>query len=102
MVVRKAARMAWQLNVPIVGLVENMSYFVCPKCGEQVEVFGASQAMQTALQLGVPLLGRLPLDSDLARRCDAGEVELYPAELFAPIAEEIAERASAQPSTPIF
>ena len=102
MVVRKAARMAWQLNVPIVGLVENMSYFVCPKCGEQVEIFGASQAMQTALQLGVPLLGRLPLDSELARRCDAGEVELYPAESFAPVAEEIAERASAQPSTPIF
>ena len=102
MVVRKAARMAWHLNVPIVGLVENMSYFVCPKCGEQVDIFGPSQAMRTAMQLGVPLLGRMPLDPELARRCDAGEIEQYPTDAFAPIAEEIADRASARPSTPMF
>ena len=102
MVVRKAARMAWHLNVPIVGLVENMSYFVCPKCGEQTEVFGPSQAMRTAMQLGVLLLGRLPLDPELARRCDAGEVEGYPTDTFDPIAEKIAERASVRPSTPMF
>ena len=102
MVVRKAARMAWHLNVPIVGLVENMSYFVCPKCGEQVEIFGPSQAMRTAMQLGVPLLGRMPLDPELARRCDVGEIEAYPPDVFAPIAEEIVERASVRPSTPMF
>jgi Mrp family chromosome partitioning ATPase len=102
MVVRKAARMAWHLNVPIVGLVENMSYFVCPQCGEQIEVFGPSQAMRTAMQLGVPLLGRLPLDPELARRCDAGEIEGYPTDVFAPIAEKVAERASVRPSTPMF
>jgi Mrp family chromosome partitioning ATPase len=101
MVVRKAARMAWHLNVPIVGLVENMSYLVCPKCGEQIEVFGPSQAMRTAMQLGVPLLGRLPLDPELARRCDAGEIEGYPTDVFDPIAEKIAERASVRPSTPM-
>ena len=102
MVVRKAARMAWQLSVPIVGLVENMSYFVCPKCGERADVFGPSQAMRTALQLGIPLLGQLPLDPELARRCDAGEIEGYPTEPFDPIAEAITERASARPSKPIF
>ena len=102
MVVRKAARMAWHLNVPIVGLVENMSYFVCPQCGEQIEVFGPSQAMRTAMQLGVPLLGRLPLDPELARRCDAGEIEGYPMDAFDPIAEKVAERASVRPSTPMF
>ena len=102
MVVRKAARMAWQLSVPIVGLVENMSYFVCPKCGERTDVFGPSQAMRTALQLGIPLLGQLPLDPDLARRCDLGEIEGYPTEPFEPIAEAITERASARPSKPIF
>jgi Mrp family chromosome partitioning ATPase len=102
MVVRKAARMAWHLNVPIVGLVENMSYFVCPKCGEQTEVFGPSQAMRTAMQLAVPLLGRLPLDPELARRCDAGEVEGYPTDAFDPIAEKVAERASVRASTPMF
>jgi len=102
MVVRKAARMAWRLNVPIVGLVENMSYVVCPKCGERIEIFGPSQAMQTALQLGVPLLGHLPLDPELARRCDAGKIEDYSMEQFGSIAEAIAERASNRPSTPIF
>nr|HID14082.1 MRP family ATP-binding protein [Anaerolineae bacterium] len=98
MVVRKAARMASHLNVPIVGLVENMSYVVCPKCGEQIEVFGPSQAMQ----LGLPLLGRLPLDPELARRCDAGEIEKYAAELFEPIAEQVVERMPATKSVPIF
>jgi hypothetical protein len=101
-VVRKAARMACHLNVFIVGLVENMSYLVCPKCGEQIEVFGPSQAMQTAMQLGVPILGRLPLDPELARRCDAGEIEEYTADVFEPVAAKIAERASARPSTPMF
>ena len=102
MVVRKAARMAWQMKVSIVGLVENMAYAVCPKCGERIEVFGPSQAMSTAMQLGVPMLGQLPLDPELARVCDAGEIEDYAMNVFEPIAAKITERASAQPSTPIF
>jgi Mrp family chromosome partitioning ATPase len=102
MVVRKAARMAWHLNVHIVGLVENMSYVVCPKCGERLEVFGPSQAMQTANQLAVPLLGQIPLDPELARRCDAGEIESYSLDFFETIAEAILGRASHRPSTPMF
>jgi Mrp family chromosome partitioning ATPase len=102
MVVRKAARMAWHLNVHIVGLVENMSYLVCPKCGERVDIFGPSQAMRTANQLGVPLLGHIPLDPELARRCDAGEIESYSLDFFETIAEAIVERASHRPSTPMF
>jgi Mrp family chromosome partitioning ATPase len=102
MVVRKAARMAWHMKVAIVGLVENMAYVVCPKCGERIEVFGPSQAMHTANQLGVPMLGELPLDPKLARRCDAGEIEGYAMDVFEPIAAKITERASARPSTPVF
>jgi Mrp family chromosome partitioning ATPase len=102
MVVRKAARMAWQMKVSIVGLVENMAYAVCPKCGERIEVFGPSQAMSTAMQLSVPMLGQLPLDPDLARVCDTGTIEDYAMDVFEPIAAKITERASAQPSTPIF
>jgi Mrp family chromosome partitioning ATPase len=102
MVVRKAARMAWHMKVSIVGLVENMAYAVCPRCGERIEVFGPSQALHTAMQLSVPLLGQLPLDPELARRCDAGEIEMYPLDVFVPIAAKITERASARPSTPIF
>ncbi len=102
MVVRKAARMAWQMKVSIVGLVENMAYAVCPGCGERIEVFGPSQAFRTAQQLGVPMLGQLLLDPELARRCDAGEIEDYAVDVFEPIAAKITERASARPSTPIF
>jgi len=101
MVVRKAARMAWHMRVPIVGLVENMSHVTCPRCGEQIEVFGPSQALYTANQLGVPLLGRLPLDPELARCCDTGEIEGYTVDVFESIAVQITERASARPSTPI-
>ena len=102
MVVRKAAKMASHLNVPIVGLVENMSGVVCPKCEERIEVFGSSQALPTAAQLGISLLGQLPLDPELARRCDAGEVEKYAAESFQPIAEQVVKLLPAIKSVPIF
>jgi len=89
MVVRKAARMAQLLNIPIIGLLENMSYVQCPDCGRQIEAFGPSRAEETARALGVPLLGRIPLDPELARRCDSGEVESYPVDAFAPLAATI-------------
>jgi Mrp family chromosome partitioning ATPase len=95
MVVRKAAQMAQQLGAPILGLVENMSHVICPKCGERIQVFGPSQAMQTAERLGVPLLGQLPLDSELACRCDAGEIEKYDAECFDPIVKLLVDRVYA-------
>ncbi len=102
MVVRKAASMAQHMGAPILGLVEDMSYVTCPKCGEKIEIFGPSQAFHTALRLNVPLLGQLPLDSELARRCDAGEIEGYAAELFGPIAENVVERVPATKTVPIF
>ncbi len=102
MVVRKAAQLASALKVPIVGLIENMSYILCPDCARKVEVFGPSQAGATAAQLGVPLLGSLPLDPELAQRADAGEIESYAAEAFAPLAEAVWERIPAAKCTPIF
>jgi Mrp family chromosome partitioning ATPase len=89
MVVRKAAQMAVQLNIPLLGLVENMSYAVCPKCGEQIKVFGPSKAQETARYIGAPLLGRLPIDPELAKHCDAGTIEDYPAETFKGIAQQL-------------
>ena len=100
MVVRKAARMAGHLGIPIIGMVENMSYATCPTCGEQIEVFGPSQALETAKQSGVPLLGRIPLDPELSRRCDAGEVEAYEAEAFDAVAEKVVERVPEKAATP--
>jgi Mrp family chromosome partitioning ATPase len=102
MVVRKAAQMALQLNIPLLGLVENMSYARCPKCGEQIEVFGPSQAEATARQIGAPLLGRLPIDSELAVRCDAGEIEDYAAEGFKGIAEQLVLLMPETKAKPVF
>ena len=98
MVVRKAAQMAVQLNIPLLGLIENMSYAVCPKCGEQIEVFGPSQAAQTARYIGAPLLGRLPIDPELAKHCDAGTIEDYAATAFKAVAAHV---VSLMPATKV-
>jgi Mrp family chromosome partitioning ATPase len=89
MVVRKAAQMALQLNIPLLGLVENMSYAVCPKCGEEIEIFGPSRSQETALRIGAPLLGRLPLDPELARLCDSGQIEAYGANAFEDVVDRV-------------
>ncbi len=102
MVVRKAAQMAQQLNVPIVGLVENMSYVLCPKCGERIAVFGRSKALETAIEIGVPLLGRLPLDPDLSALCDAGQIESYPAQAFKEIADQVVALTPQGKAKPVF
>ena len=94
MVVRKAAKMASQLGAPLLGIVENMSYVTCPSCGEIMEVFGASTTEKTATALGVPFMGRLPLDPRIAHHCDNGTIETYPAEDFTSIAELIIKAAS--------
>jgi Mrp family chromosome partitioning ATPase len=100
MVVRKAAHMAQQMGAPILGLIENMSYFECPDTGKRYELFGPSHAEETARRIGVPFLGRLPIDPEIARLCDAGRIEDYVSELFAPIAQDLARRTpEAQPST---
>ena len=88
MVVRKAANMAIQLGIRIIGLVENMSHVICPKCGTQIDIFGKSKADQTTRLIGIPMLGRLPLDPQIARLCDQGEIESYLNSSF----EEIANR----------
>ena len=76
MVVRKARRMADQMNVPILGVVENMSAFICPDCGARHELFGPSHADEIA---EAPLLARLPIHPELARLGDAGKIESYEA-----------------------
>jgi Mrp family chromosome partitioning ATPase len=99
MVVRKAARMAQQMQTPMLGLVENMSYFECPETGTRYEIFGPSQAKETARMIGTPFLGRLPIEPEIATLCDAGRLEEYSAEAFVPIARDLAERTpDARPS----
>jgi Mrp family chromosome partitioning ATPase len=101
LVVAKAAHMARQMKAPILGLIENMSYLHCPRCSERIEVFGPSQAMKAALKMGVPLLGELPLDPELARQCDSGQIEAYAAESFQRIADAVEKGVPATKTKPI-
>lgn len=75
MVVGKALNMAAMMDVPVVGLVENMSWLPCPHCGERVEPFGPSRLTETAAHFGIEALDELPIDPTLAAACDAGTFE---------------------------
>ena len=66
MIVDKACNMARQMNIPVLGIVENYSYLVCPDCGKKISVFGESHIEETARELGVPVLGKMPIDPKLA------------------------------------
>ncbi len=75
MIVGKAVRMAEMMDIPVLGLVENMSYLTCPDCGKEIEVFGKSTVAEVAAEYGIDVLGRLPIDPNLAAACDSGEIE---------------------------
>ena len=79
MVVEKAVNMANIMNVPVLGLVENMSYLTCPDCGKQIEVFGHSKARGIAAEYGIPSIARMPLDPEITKLADAGRIEDYDA-----------------------
>lgn len=82
MVVKKAVKMARQMNMPILGVVENMSYFLIPETGKKMELFGPSKGEEMAQFTGSPLLGKLPVDPQIAQLCDSGEIEKYTSEAF--------------------
>jgi len=75
MIVEKAFNMAKMMKVPVLGLVENMSAYVCPDCGKSHPLFGTSKVEETAAALGVPVLAKLPLDPAVNALVDAGRVE---------------------------
>ncbi len=75
MIVGKAVKMAQMMNIPILGLVENMSYVACPHCEERIAVFGESHIEEVAAEYGIPVLGRLPIDPAIAAAVDSGKVE---------------------------
>ena len=77
MIVTKAVRMAEMMNVPVLGLVENYSFFRCPDCGREHPVFGESTIDALGAGLGLPVLAKLPIDPDLAKAVDEGRVEEY-------------------------
>lgn len=95
MVVEKAINMTKMMQIPIFGIIENMSYFEAPDTGKQYAVFGESSIATVAAQNGLPLLARLPIDPQLTHLIDAGRVEEADTEAFRPILSAILERTEA-------
>lgn len=77
MIVGKAVKMAKMMEVPILGLVENMSYFVCPDCNKEYQIFGESHIDQIASEYGIATYARLPINPKLSAACDKGMIELF-------------------------
>ena len=75
MIVQKAVNMATMMNVPILGIVENMSYITCPDCGRKLSIFGESQVDAIALEHGIPAVAKVPVDRDLTKLADSGKIE---------------------------
>lgn len=89
MIVAKAVNMAGMMNVPVLGIVENMSYFECPDCGKRHEIFGESKVEQVAAQFGIENYSRLPIDPAVAALVDAGKVEAVGGEHIAALVDKI-------------
>ena len=75
MIVEKAVKMADMMNIPVKGIVENMSYFECPDCGKQHKIFGDSHIDEIASRYAIPTVAKLPMDPAVAKACDLGQVE---------------------------
>jgi hypothetical protein len=99
MVVRKAVNMVRQMGKPILGVVENMSYLYVPEIDRKIEIFGKSRGEEMSLAARAPLLGQLPIDPQLARLCDEGNIEAYDAEIIASLGTSLALATSAQVSS---
>lgn len=89
MIVEKAVRMAESMNVPILGLIENMSYVVCPDCGRKIEIFGKSHIEEIAGRFNLPVLAHLPFTPAIAAAADKGAIELFEGDWLDGAAEKV-------------
>lgn len=96
MIVEKAVKMANMMDIPIVGLVENMSYVSCPDCGKEIKVFGESNIDAIGKAFDLPVLGKLPIDPKLASACDAGVIELFKGEWLRDAVQAVIDLAPAK------
>jgi len=87
MIVEKAVKMAEMMNIPIIGIVENMSYFKCPDCNKEYKIFGDSNIEEVAKKHNLNVLAKLPIDPKIASSCDKGLIELCDDSLFNNIVE---------------
>ena len=89
MIVTKAVKMCQMMKIPVLGLVENYSYFRCPNCGTDHAIFGQSNLSELAGELAVPILARLPIDPAVAAACDAGTIETLSPNYLSEVAEKL-------------
>ena len=89
MIVSKAVKMAEMMHIPVLGVVENMSYLTCPDCGRKIPVFGESHLAEVAESHGLSVLGRIPMDPALAAACDAGKIESFSGDYLDDAAKKI-------------
>ncbi len=94
MIVSKAVNMAKMMNIPILGIVENMSYFMCPECGKKHSVYGESKIDQIAEEYGTKVLAKLPINPEFASCVDRGTVEMFEGEYMADACDEIEKALS--------
>ncbi len=99
MIVKKAVHMAKTMKKPIIGVVENMSYLYVPEINKKIELFGPSKGDEMAKAAEAPLLARLPIDPELARLCDSGEIESYNSEILEKLGKVLS--AAVAPKTKI-
>jgi len=96
MIVRKAVNMAHKMDKTILGVVENMSYLYVPEIDKKFELFGKSRGEEMAQAAQAPLLGQLPIDPELAKLCDEGNIERYDAEIMNSLSKSLSEAISAK------
>ncbi|MBR4869659.1 MAG: Mrp/NBP35 family ATP-binding protein [Oscillospiraceae bacterium] len=93
MVVEKAVKMAEMMEIPIIGLVENMSYVACPDCGKKIYIFGEGKTEEAAKRHGLPLLAQMPIDPKLAELVDAGRIEDFEGDWLRGVADGLSLQA---------
>jgi Mrp family chromosome partitioning ATPase len=91
MIVRKAVNMARKMDKPVLGVVENMAYLYVPEIDKRIELFGPSRGEEMAQSAGAPFLGQLPIDPELAKLCDEGNVERYQADIVSSLGESLSK-----------
>ncbi len=89
MIVAKAVNMAQMMNIPILGIIENMSYLVCPDCGKHISLFGESHVEEIAAKHGLKVLAKMPIDPELAKLADEGRIETYGGEFLEGAADAV-------------
>ena len=91
MVVRKAVNMAKHMKKDIIGVVENMSYLYVPEIDKKMEIFGKSRGEEMALVANAPLLAQIPIDPELVKLCDQGEIENYDSQVYKSLIQNLAQ-----------